>query len=86
MGLGAILAGTFRVPLTHEQGGLSHGELEVLELINDGVAAAQIAPALHVSIHTVRSRIKSLMRKLDVTSQIEAVAEATRLGLLVPPS
>lgn len=64
---------------------LSNGELEVLELLNTGQKPAEIADDLHLSLHTIRARIKSLHRKLDVASQGEAVAKATRLGLLVPP-
>lgn len=65
---------------------LSAGELEVLELLNQGVAPADIAEQLYLSLHTIRARIKSLLRKLDANSQLEALATATRLGLLVPPT
>lgn len=65
---------------------LSSGELEVLELLNQGVAPADIAEQLFLSLHTIRARIKSLLRKLDANSQLEALATATRLGLLVPPT
>jgi len=68
-----------------DNAGLSPGELEVLELINDGLTAAEIAAKLYLSVHSIRSRIKSTLRKLDATSQIEAVAVATRRGILVPP-
>lgn len=82
----AVLAGTYSPGLPEGDGLLSVGELEVLEAINAGHSAAKIADDLHLSLHTIRSRIKSLMRKLEVGSQVEAVAEATRLGLLVPPA
>lgn len=65
---------------------LSPGELEVLELLNQGKSPAEIAAMLFLSLHTIRSRIKSTHRKLEVASQVEAIAVATRLGLLVPPS
>jgi NarL family two-component system response regulator LiaR len=64
---------------------LSKGEMEVLELLNQGHKPAEIAQELHLSLHTIRARIKSVHRRLDVTSQGEAIAKATRLGLLVPP-
>lgn len=83
---GEVVAGVYRPSLERRSQVLSDGEFEVLEAINAGVTAAAIADEQLVSIHTVRSRIKSLMRKLDVSSQVEAVAEATRMGLLVPPS
>jgi len=65
---------------------LSAGELEVLELLNQGHSPAEIANLVYLSLHTVRSRIKSMHRKLNVSSQSEAIASATRRGLLVPPS
>lgn len=65
---------------------LSAGELEVLELLNQGKSPAEIAGMLYLSLHTIRSRIKSTHRKLEVASQVEAIAVATRMGLLVPPS
>lgn len=66
--------------------GLTKAELEVLELLGQGRQAAQIADDLYLSLHAIRFRIKTTLRKLDVTSQLEAVAKATSLGLLVPPS
>ncbi len=66
--------------------GLSPGELEVLQMLAEGNGAAEIANMLHLSLHTIRSRIKHALRKLEVNSQIEAIATATRLGLVVPPS
>ena len=65
---------------------LSPGELEVLELHNTGKTPAEIAAELFLSLHTVRDRIKTMHRKLGVASQVEAIATATRLGLLVPPT
>lgn len=65
---------------------LSPGELEVLELLNVGKTPAEIANELFLSLHTVRDRIKTMHRKLGVASQVEAIATATRLGLLVPPT
>ena len=65
---------------------LSPGELEVLELLNTGKTPAEIAAQLFLSLHTVRDRIKTMHRKLGVASQVEAIATATRLGLLVPPT
>lgn len=65
---------------------LSPGELQVLEMLNEGLSASDIAVELHLSLHTIRARIKNCLRKLQVNSQLEATALATRLGLLVPPS
>lgn len=64
---------------------LSAGELEVLELLANGQTPTEIANGMHLSLHTVRARIKSMHKKLNVASQGEAIATAIRLGLVVPP-
>lgn len=46
----------------------------------------EIADHLHLSIHTIRARIKTLHRKLNVRSQAALIVEATKRGLLVPPA
>lgn len=83
---GAVLDGTRVVEQSGTASSLSAGELEVLELLNQGLSPAQIADQVFLSLHTIRARIKAIHRKLDVTSQVEAIAVATRQGLLVPPS
>lgn len=65
--------------------GLTPAEVEVLEFLVLGMNAAEIARTLNLSLHAIRARIKSTLRKMDVTSQLEAVARATSLGLVVPP-
>jgi len=65
--------------------GLSDRELEVLELLVAGHGPAMTATMLELSVHTVRAAMKSIYRKLNVNSQIEARAVALRLGAVVPP-
>lgn len=65
---------------------LSVREQEVLELIARGFSYAEISKLKGVSVHTIQSHIKNLYTKLAVHSKSEAVYEATRLGLLQPPS
>lgn len=65
---------------------LSAGELRVLEHLGQGQRAADIAEELSLSVHTVRDHIKAILRKLEVSSQLEAVVEAQRRGLLAPGS
>ena len=66
--------------------GLSPGELRVLQLLGHGQRAADIAEGLNLSVHTVRDHIKAILRKLGVSSQLEAVIQAQRLGLIAPPT
>jgi DNA-binding NarL/FixJ family response regulator len=53
---------------------LSPREREVLELLTEGMRAAAIAEHFVVSMPTVRTQIRSILAKLDVGSQLEAVA------------
>ena len=59
---------------------LSVRESEVLEELMAGKAAADIATESYVSIATIRSQIKAILRKLEVNSQLAAVALAYRSG------
>lgn len=60
---------------------LSARELEVLLLLDDHLATDEIAKRLFISEHTVRSHVKSLLRKLGVSSRREALeALATARG------
>ena len=61
---------------------LSAREREVLALMTVGMDARTIARQCDISVHTCRGHIKSILHKLDVHSQLEAVAEARRRGLL----
>ena len=53
---------------------LSHREREVLELLAAGMRATAIADHFVVSMPTVRTQIRSILTKLEVGSQLEAVA------------
>jgi DNA-binding NarL/FixJ family response regulator len=53
---------------------LTHREREILGLLAQGERAACIAQAAVVSLTTVRSQIRSILTKLEVNSQLEAVA------------
>ena len=52
---------------------LSARELEVLLLLDEHLATDEIAKRLFISEHTVRSHVKSLLRKLGVSSRREAL-------------
>jgi DNA-binding NarL/FixJ family response regulator len=52
---------------------LSARELEVLLLLDEHLATDEIAQRLFISEHTVRSHVKSLLRKLGVSSRREAL-------------
>jgi DNA-binding NarL/FixJ family response regulator len=52
---------------------LSARELEVLLLLDEHLGTDEIAARLFISEHTVRSHVKSLLRKLNVSSRREAL-------------
>jgi DNA-binding NarL/FixJ family response regulator len=59
---------------------LTPRERDVLAALMDGMSAEQIAKDAVVSLATVRSQIRSILMKLGVHSQLEAVALARRSG------
>ncbi len=59
-------------------------ELDVLERIAEGHATEEIAALLHVIPHTIRSRVKTLLRKLEARNREHAVAIALVEGAIDP--
>ena len=66
--------------LTQPDKALSERELEVLELIGQGMAKKEIADRLDISITTVAYHVKHIYEKLKVPNAA-AVDRAHRLGL-----
>jgi DNA-binding NarL/FixJ family response regulator len=52
---------------------LSAREVEVLLLLDEHLGTEEVAARLYISEHTVRSHVKSLLRKLGVSSRREAL-------------
>ena len=61
---------------------LTHRQLEVLELIDQGYSAKAIAERLQIAEPTVRNHIRAILLELGCHSQLEALAVARRRGLL----
>jgi DNA-binding NarL/FixJ family response regulator len=61
---------------------LTPRELEVLQLLAEGLTQSQIARHLVISPRTVGTHIQNLLGKLDVHSRTQAVAHAHRAGLV----
>jgi DNA-binding NarL/FixJ family response regulator len=92
----AVVAGELRLPqhlvndlAAHLRPGpstlgddLSTRELEVLRLLASGASTPEIVDTLMLSVHTVRNHIRNIMAKLQVSSRLQAVALATRLGIV----
>ncbi|MFT7031776.1 MAG: DNA-binding NarL/FixJ family response regulator [Cyclobacteriaceae bacterium] len=61
---------------------LTTRELEVLKLIATGNKTNQIAKNLFLSVHTINSHRKNILKKLNMKSPIELVAYAFQNGLI----
>jgi LuxR family maltose regulon positive regulatory protein len=61
---------------------LSERELEVLQLIAQGLMNREIAARLFLSLNTVKAHTRNIYGKLGVNSRTQAVVEAQRLGLI----
>ena len=61
---------------------LTSRELDVLQLINEGLQNKEIASKLFISAKTVDHHITSILYKLEVNSRAKAVHEAIRLKII----
>ena len=66
----------------HMRESLSPRELEVLQLLADGVVTRQIARQLGISYSTVRTHVRSISHKLGARSTLNAVVTARELELV----
>ena len=61
---------------------LSVRELEVLRLLGSDISQREIAAQLFVSVNTVKSHVRSVLRKFDVGTRGAAVELAREAGLI----
>ena len=59
---------------------LTKKEMDVLKLAARGITNKQIAEELNLKVQTVRSRLKKVFKKLNVSSRTEAVMYALKKG------
>jgi predicted ATPase/DNA-binding CsgD family transcriptional regulator len=64
-----------RAPLTQR-------EVEVIELVADGLTNQEIADSMVITVHTVKAHLKHIFAKLEASNRTEAVACARELGFL----
>jgi DNA-binding NarL/FixJ family response regulator len=62
---------------------LSRREYQVLQLVAEGLENAAIAKILYLSVETVRTHVKSILRKLSARDRTHAVTIAFRAGILI---
>ena len=59
---------------------LTQRELEVLQLICEGLTNKQIAERMFVSVHTVKSHNRHIFEKLDVRNRAQAMVMVSSFG------
>jgi DNA-binding NarL/FixJ family response regulator len=69
-------------PSSVEQLGLTARELEVLRHLAAGRSNREIGQALFITPKTASVHISNILRKLQVTSRVQAATAAHRLGLV----
>jgi DNA-binding NarL/FixJ family response regulator len=85
---GRMRARGYRVPrgpqhATQENpAGLTNREVEVLQLVAEGLTNAEIGARLHVSARTAEHHVSAVMAKLAVPSRRHAARRAAELDLL----
>jgi LuxR family maltose regulon positive regulatory protein len=87
--VGLLALASVRAALGDRAGGrraldeeLTERELDVLHLLPGELTTRQIAQSLYVALSTVRTQVKSIYRKLGVSSREQAVNEARDRGLI----
>lgn len=62
--------------------GLSNRELEVLQLMAEGLSNQEIAARLFVSLNTIKTHSSNLFLKMDVKRRTQAIEKAKRLSII----
>lgn len=61
---------------------LTRRELEIVQLLAEGLSSEQMAKRLFLSPYTIKNHVHNILEKLQVHSRLEAVQLASRKGLL----
>lgn len=61
---------------------LSDRELEVLECMVEGQTTQQMAARLYISENTVKTHVRHIFEKLEVSNRAEAVGKSMQMGLI----
>ncbi len=73
---------SFRKPSSPDAPVLTERERQILEQICSGMSTRAAAELLGITVMTLRTHIRNIYRKLNVSSKIELMRKATRMGLI----
>lgn len=77
----AVFAAVASAPSTGALAALDARDLEILELLVEGLPTSQVAARLFLAPKTVRNRVSEMLTKLGVASRDEAIAVGQAAGL-----
>ena len=77
----SVVAAAASAPRTDALAALDARDLEILELLVDGLPTSQIAAKLYLAPKTIRNRISDMLGKLGVATREDAVALGRAGGL-----
>ncbi len=80
--LGYIKTGLAQGDIEVKKLTLSPREIEVLTCVTEGLTNNEIATTLVVSVETVKTHLKRIMEKLEVSDRTQAAVQALKQGLL----
>ena len=63
---------------------LTKREIQVLKLVTDGYSNSQISKELHITVHTAKAHVQSILYKFRVKNRVQAAVLATRLLIKKP--
>ena len=63
---------------------LTAKETEVLGYLAQLLTTEEIAVAMYVSVNTIRTHVRNILRKLSASRRNEAIRRARELGILSP--
>jgi DNA-binding CsgD family transcriptional regulator len=71
--------------MTNSNGKLTQREIEILQLAANGLCSNEIGLKMGIAGNTVKNRLNTIYRKMEVYTRIDAVLEAIRRGYVVVP-
>lgn len=78
---GAVVAAASTAPRTDALGSLDARELEILELLAQGMSTRQIAARLYLAPKTIRNRVSEIVGKLGTANPDQAISLGRAAGL-----